>query len=231
VAGGVVPGLAFDLVHAHDWQAAMAPAYLRFARRHAVPSVMTIHNMAFQGYYGPKSSPLGLPTQAWAIDGVEYHGGVGFLKAGMESAARSPRSARPMPARSANPRSAWAWKGLIAAGASACAASSTASIRRCGTRKPIRHLVQSFLGARWPGGGQQARAGAEFGLDQDDGPLFVCVTRLTWQKGIDVLLEVIDHLVGLGGRLALLGAGDPALEARCTRPPRAIRPRGPAHRL
>jgi starch synthase len=77
-----------------------------------IPSVMTIHNMAFQGYYGSDIfALLELPSWAWAIDGVEYHGGVGFLKAGLKAPARSPRSARPMPARSAIPRSAWGWKG------------------------------------------------------------------------------------------------------------------------
>ena len=54
---------------------------------------------------------------------------------------------------------------------------------------------------------------AEFGLEQSDGPIFIVVSRLTWQKGMDVLLEVIDHLVGIGGRLALLGSGDAAMEA------------------
>jgi starch synthase len=52
----------------------------------------------------------------------------------------------------------------------------------------------------------------EFGLARDDGPLFVVVSRLTWQKGMDVLIEVLDHLVGIGGRLALLGSGDAAIE-------------------
>ena len=54
---------------------------------------------------------------------------------------------------------------------------------------------------------------AEFGLEAGDGPLFVVISRLTWQKGMDVLLEVLDHLVGIGGRLALLGSGDAAMEA------------------
>ena len=53
----------------------------------------------------------------------------------------------------------------------------------------------------------------EFGLEAGEGPLFIVVSRLTWQKGMDVLLEVLDHLVGIGGRLALLGSGDPAIEA------------------
>jgi starch synthase len=90
VGGGMVKGRAFDLVHAHDWQAAMALAYLRFSPPDGgkrVPSVMTIHNMAFQGHYGADVFPaLGLPPHAWAMDGVEYHGGVGFLKAGLEAA-------------------------------------------------------------------------------------------------------------------------------------------------
>jgi starch synthase len=64
---------------------------------------------------------------------------------------------------------------------------------------------------------QQRRANkraveAAFGLESDEGPLFIIVSRLTWQKGMDVLVEVIDHLVGLGGRLALLGSGDAAIE-------------------
>jgi starch synthase len=54
---------------------------------------------------------------------------------------------------------------------------------------------------------------AEFGLQAGSGPLFVVISRLTWQKGMDVLLEAADHLVGIGGRLALLGSGDAALES------------------
>ncbi len=51
-----------------------------------------------------------------------------------------------------------------------------------------------------------------FGLSPGDGPIFTVVSRLTWQKGMDVLLEVLDDLVALGGRLALLGSGDAGLE-------------------
>ncbi len=73
---------------------------------------MTIHNMAFQGRFRADIfGRLGLPRAAWAIDGVEYYGGVGFLKAGLETAERSLPSARPMPARSARPSSAWGWRG------------------------------------------------------------------------------------------------------------------------
>ena len=84
VAGGIIGGRAYDVLHAHDWQAAMAPAYLRYdpAPGRSVRTVVTIHNIAFQGRFDAGIFPdLGLPAAAWGIDGVEFHGGVGFLKA------------------------------------------------------------------------------------------------------------------------------------------------------
>ncbi|MCW1381390.1 glycogen synthase GlgA [Novosphingobium sp. KCTC 2891] len=216
VAGGAVKGLAFDLVHAHDWQAAMVPAYLRFAPEGvAVPSVMTIHNMAFQGHYGAEIFPgLGLPVEAWSIHGVEYHGGVGFLKAGLEAASAittvSPTYAREI-------RTAEFGMGL------------EGLIRSRGER--VHGIVNGIDTHEWNPETDPALAQhyslrtlakrtankraleSAFGLDSHDGPLFVVISRLTWQKGMDVLLEVIDHLVGLGGRLALLGSGDMAMEA------------------
>lgn len=217
VAGGAVKGRSFDLVHAHDWQAAMALAYLRFAPpegRAPIPSVMTIHNMAFQGHYGADVFPaLALPLHAFAMDGVEYHGGVGFLKAGLEAASAittvSPTYAREI-------RTAEFGMGL------------EGLIVSRGER--VHGIVNGIDTAQWnpqadpalkarfgvktldKRGANKRALEAEFGLEQDDGPLFVVISRLTWQKGIDVLLECIDHLVGIGGRLALLGSGDKAME-------------------
>ncbi len=111
LARGGVKGIAVDLLHAHDWQAALAPAYLRYASAPA-KSVVTIHNIAFQGRYGAEIFPqLGLPDSAWGIDGVEYYGGVGFLKAGLEAADAITTVSRPMRARSCAPNSAWVWRG------------------------------------------------------------------------------------------------------------------------
>jgi starch synthase len=220
IAGGAVvkrgKPQAFDLVHAHDWQAALAPAYLRFAPygERRVPSVVTIHNMAFQGWSGYEVFPrLGLPEAAFAIDGVEYHGGVGMLKAGLACADAvttvSPTYAREI--RSA--AFGMGLEGLIVARGDAVhgilngidaevwdPSRDAALPVRYGHRTLDRRLAN------------KRALEAEFGLDADDGPLFVVVTRLTWQKGMDVLCEVIDHLVGIGGRLALLGSGDAAIE-------------------
>ena len=219
LAGGLVKGRKFDLVHAHDWQAAMALAYLRFAPLPGstpVPSVMTVHNMAFQGYY-PREvfKELGLPRRAWAIDGVEFHAGVGFLKAGMEAASVITTVSPSYALEIREAEFGMGLEGLV--------------INR-GNR--VRGIVNGIDPAEWDPARDPHLAAtytartlarrsankraleAEFGLEPGAGPLFVVISRLTWQKGIDVLLEVLDHLVGIGGRLALLGSGDAVMETQ-----------------
>jgi starch synthase len=218
VAGGAVKGMKFGLLHAHDWQSGLAPAYLRFAPpktlKQPMPSVMTIHNMAFQGHYPATTFPaLGLPQAAWAMDGVEYHGGVGMLKAGLESAwaitTVSPTYAREI--RSAE--FGMGLEGLIAA-----RGDNVTGVVNGIDWAEWDPALDPALAARFTARSLAKRSAnkraleAEFGLDKDDGPLFVVISRLTWQKGMDVLLDCLDHLVWLGGRLALLGSGDAALE-------------------
>jgi starch synthase len=217
LAGGAVKGRKFDVLHAHDWQAAMAPAYLRFdkAKKPQVPSVVTIHNMAFQGYFGAEVfSGLGLPKAAWSVQGVEYHGGVCFLKAGMEAASIITTVSPTYAAEIRTPEFGMGLQGLVL---------SRGDL--------VRGILNGIDGEVWNPAKDEALAARytartldqrvknkraleqEFGLDRSDGPLFVIVSRLTWQKGMDVLLEVLDHLVGIGGRLALLGNGDAVIEA------------------
>ncbi len=214
LAGGAAKGFKFDLVHAHDWQAGLAPAYLRYAGS-AVPSVMTIHNMAFQGVFGPEVfAQLGLPREAFGVDGVEYHGGISLLKAGMTSASAvttvSPTYAREI----RTPDFGMGLDGLIRARGSAvhgiCNGIDTAEWDPASDPALAAPFSARSLSARTANKRALER---EFGLARDDGPLFVVISRLTWQKGIDVLAASLDHLVWLGGRLALLGAGDAALEA------------------
>jgi starch synthase len=213
-AGGV-KGLAFDLVHAHDWQAALTPAYLQFAPvkgGRTVPSVVTIHNMAFQGYFDAAVFPrLGLPQSAWSVDGIESYGGVGFLKAGMQLADAITTVSPTYAHEIRSPAFGMGLEGIVLA----------RSNRVHGILNGIDPAEWSpandpHLAVRY-GPAQLSRRTAnkralekEFGLARDDGPLFVVVSRLTWQKGMDVLIEVLDHLVGIGGRLALLGSGDRA---------------------
>jgi starch synthase len=218
IAGGAVKGLSFDLLHAHDWQAGMAPAYLRFAPLAGaphVPSVMTIHNMAFQGHFRREIfHRLELPQAAWAIDGVEYHGGVGMLKAGLEAASAITTVSPTYAMEIHEPAFGMGLEGLIRS-----RGDRVHGIVNGIDTSEWNPAIDPALEAPFSARSLSRRAAnkraleAEFGLHSDDGPLFVVISRLTWQKGMDVLGEVLDHLVGLGGRLALLGAGDSAIEA------------------
>ena len=222
IAGGAAPGLRFDLLHAHDWQAGLAPAYLRFAPvagAPPVPSVMTIHNMAFQGNFRPEIfHRLALPQSAWAIDGVEYHGGVGLLKAGLQAASAITTVSPTYAMEIRRPAFGMGLEGLIVSRGSRVhgIVNGIDTVEWNPATDPA--LEAPFSQRSLPRRAANKRAlEAEFGLEADGGPLFVVISRLTWQKGMDVLGEVLDHLVGLGGRLALLGAGDAAIEAELRR--------------
>ena len=85
IGRGAIEGFVPEVVHAHDWQAALAPAYLHYDGGARPGTVLTIHNLAFQGHFpAALLGSLGLPPHAFTIDGVEYFGGIGFLKAGLQ---------------------------------------------------------------------------------------------------------------------------------------------------
>ncbi|MGN7159549.1 glycogen synthase GlgA [Sphingomonas sp. SAFR-052] len=203
----------FDLLHAHDWQGAMAPAYLRYDGA-TVPSVLTIHNIAFQGRYDAGIfAELALPESAFALDGVEYYGGVGLLKAGLASADAITTVSPSYAEEIRRSEFGMGLEGLIEA----------RSDRVSGIVNGIDPAIWSpeqdaALPARYSARNLSRRRTNKraietaFDLDHGDGPIFIVVSRLTWQKGMDVLADGLDMLVALGGRLALLGSGDAALE-------------------
>ena len=89
LARGLLPAFTPDIVHAHDWQAGLAPAYLHYGEGRRPGTVMTVHNLAFQGQFpGALLTALDLPPHAWSVEGVEYYGALGFLKAGLRLADR-----------------------------------------------------------------------------------------------------------------------------------------------
>ena len=203
----------FDIVHGHDWQGALAPAYLHYDGSR-VPSIITIHNIAFPGWFAPETFPyLGLPQRAFSIEGVEYFGGVGFLKAGLHTADAittvSPTYAEEIRTKDFG----MGLEGLIKARKDSVFGIvngiDTTVWNPAGDANLIAPYDAKTLHLR-----RQNRRAVEkaFGLDEAFGPIFCVISRLTTQKGMDVLAEMTDELVALGGRLALLGAGDTKLE-------------------
>jgi starch synthase len=214
IAGGAIAGYAPDIVHAHDWQAAMAPAFMRYGKAAATPSVMTVHNLAFQGRFGAGIfGELGLPAAAMSLDGVEYYGGVGFLKAGLQAASAITTVSPTYAQEIRTPAYGMGLDGLI----------DLRSADLYGIVNGIdidiwNPAADNRLAATYDARTLKARRAnreaveERFGLDGDGSPLACVISRLTWQKGIDILASVADGIVATGVRLAVLGSGDAALE-------------------
>jgi starch synthase len=204
-----------DVVHAHDWQAGLTPAYLHYDGAPRPGTVMTVHNLAFQGQVGPELlGALGLPPQAYGVDGVEYYGTIGFLKAGLQLADRittvSPTYAQEI-------RGAEAGMGLDGLlRARSPVVSGILNGIDTGVWDPANDpLIPAAYDAKKPNGRAAAKAALQERLGlapEPDALVYGVISRLSWQKGLDLLLDVLPQLVGSGAQLALLGAGEPALE-------------------
>jgi starch synthase len=204
-----------DLVHVHDWQAGLVPAYLKLGTKNPPPCVMTIHNIAFQGLFPPTViNDLDLPTAAFVTDGYEYYGKVGFLKAGLVYSDAittvSPTYAREL----MTPEFGFGLEGLLAkrkADVSGILNGIDTDVWNPETDPAIARNYS--IRALRNKGANKAALEKRFGLDPaPKSPLFCVISRLTSQKGLDLLLEALPRLVSRGGRLALLGSGDKGME-------------------
>ncbi len=207
-----VPDFVPDIIHCHDWQAGLVPALAHFGG--GPKTVMTVHNLAFQGNF-PASifGTLGLPASAYGVNGIEYYGGVSFLKAGLQYAELittvSPTYAREI----TTPADGMGLDGLLRARSMALHGivngidmdvwnpATDASLTANYTAKDLtkRQVNKRAIEAR-------------FGLTRDDGLLYCIISRLTTQKGMDLVAAAIPTLIATGARLAILGSGDAALE-------------------
>ncbi|WP_298961269.1 glycogen synthase GlgA [uncultured Roseibium sp.] len=204
-----------DVVHAHDWQAALAPVYLKQAGRAGPKSVLTIHNIAFQGRYGAHVlNELGLREDWFNPEGLEYYGDVGFLKGGMMFADRittvSPTYAREV----LTPHFGMGLDGVLHARADVLSGILNGIDTTVWNPAEDTALVSTYdsRALRRKDTNRQ-EISKRLGLDPKcNGPLFCVISRLTHQKGLDALAGAVPHIVARGGQLAVLGTGDPGLE-------------------
>ena len=216
---GLDPAWQPDVVHGHDWHTGLAFAYLHQLGRsgaRAPATVFTIHNLAYQGVF-PASlrEHLGLPAALFHMQGLEFHGQVCFMKAGLMYSDAittvSPTYAREI----TGPEQGCGLDGVLR--------------QRQGVLHGILNgvddavwnpaadaLVQPGFDADHLQGkaAAKARLQQQMGLAPQPGALlFSVVSRLTEQKGLHLLPAVVDELVQRGGQLMVLGAGDAAIEA------------------
>jgi starch synthase len=215
IGQGLVPGFVPDIVHSHDWQAGLVPAYLSLADTPQPATVITVHNIAFQGIFpADLLFELGLPTSIFTVDGVEYYGQIGFLKAGLQLADRittvSPTYAKEIQ----TPEGGMGLDGLLRARSNIVSGILNGIDDKVWDPAADPHLARTYDREHLEGRAANKRALQErLRLKVDpDALVFGVVSRLSEQKGLDLVLAGLSRLLAGGSQLALLGAGDKALE-------------------
>lgn len=204
-----------DLVHAHDWQAGLVPSYLRYAGS-TTPTVMTVHNIAFQGIVGADQLDyLRLPSWDFTPESLEYHGLLSTLKAGMVHASRlttvSPSYAQEL----TEAHFGFGLEGVVKARRDRGELAGFINGVDVSVWDPATDpevVPYSALDTSGKAENRQ-RLLQEFSLAEPTGPLAVVVTRLTYQKGIDLMVEALPGFLERGGAVAILGSGDADYEA------------------
>jgi starch synthase len=208
-----------QLMHCHDWPAGLAPAYLHFERGAKATSVLTVHNVAFQGIFAAGTlSELGLPDEAFRADGVEYHGKLSFLKAGLFFADQlttvSPTYAREIQTDELG----FGLDGLL----------HHRRERLAGILNGIDTAVwdpsaDPFIAARYDFSRIEAKAVNKAALQRElrlrveaGVPLIGAISRLTHQKGLDIVAKTASQIAALPAQLVVLGTGEKKLELRFT---------------
>ena len=211
---GLVEGYKPHIIHAHDWQAGLVAAYVKFGPSPTLKTVMTVHNMAFQGAYGADIfGQLRLPPHAFSMEGVEYFGGVGYLKAGVECADVVTTVSPTYSTEIRTPEFGMGLDGLLNNRTDTVFGILNGIDMDAWNPATDTSLTSTYTGNSLGNRAANKRAIQEaFGLEASNGPLFAVVSRLTWQKGIDLLVGCIDMLVAAGGQLAVLGSGEAELE-------------------
>lgn len=208
-----------SIIHAHDWQTGLVPAYQKMLFSNdpvvgGVPVVFTIHNLAFQGVYPPQTVvEIGLPWDVFHVQAMEFWGRVSYLKAGINFSERittvSPTYAREILTR----EQGFGFDGILS--------------RRA---RNLSGILNGIDAARW-NPGADAFLPAPYDADDLSGkpaakralletvklpasngamrrPLVGLVSRLTDQKGFDLIAAAADQLMTLDASWVLLGSGE-----------------------
>ncbi len=209
------PEWAPQIVHAHDWHAGLVPACLKLTAGRRVPCVFTVHNLAYQGIFSADHfGDLGLPPSAFQMDGLEFHGQISYMKAGLFYADKittvSPTYAREIQ----KPEQGFGLDGLLRTRRNDLSGILNAVDSAVWNPATDAHIPRHYAVGHLAGKARcKAALQEEAGLVvRKDAPLFTVVSRLTEQKGLNLVLAGIDTIVQGGGQLLVLGSGDPELE-------------------
>ena len=208
-----------DIIHAHDWQAAMATVYLRthylkdpFFEN--TKSVLTVHNLGYQGRFpGNQYRALDLPWDYFNPDALEYYGQVNVLKAGIIFSDKvttvSPTYAKEIQTSDQGA----GLDGVLSSRASKLSGILNGVDYEDWDPRRDKLISKQYRVDSLHGKVEcQVALRKEMGLKESSGPLIGMIGRLAGQKGLDLVVEAMPSLVKIGCQFAILGTGEPHLE-------------------
>jgi starch synthase len=216
IAVGKVGKWIPDIVHANDWHTGLLPLLLSAHDGPRPATVFTIHNMAFQGNFpNYLYSSLEIPDGFFHPDGIEYYGQISFLKAGIRYADRITTVSQAYAEEILTPEFGCGLDGVLRQRAGALSGILNGIDVARWNPKSDGHLPHPYCAADISGKRLcKIELQRELGLARDDGtPLIGFVSRLTHQKMADVILSALPAILDSGAQIAVLGQGEPALEA------------------
>jgi starch synthase len=210
-------GFRPDVVHAHDWQSAVTLAFLKFAYDQDpffahTRSLLTIHNLAYQGLFDPELLALiGLPERLLSMEDMEFYGKISYLKAGILYATAvntvSPRYSQEIQ----TPEFGCRLDGLLRR-RSASVHGILNGVDYAGWSPATDKFLARPFDPTYIDGKKECKKDVlqAFSLDagKDDTPLIGMVSRLAGQKGFDILCEALEGIFETGARLVILGTGE-----------------------
>jgi starch synthase len=203
-----------DVVHCNDWQTGLAAAYLHFTPDGAA-SVMSIHNLAFQGNFSPEwMQALHLPGTCFSINGLELYGNLSFLKAGLFYANHITTVSPTYAEEIQQPELGFGLQGLLTSRNHELTGILNGIDTKMWNPASDEYLAKRYSVARMAGKAVNKQVlQSRMGLNlEPDMPLLGVVGRMTHQKGLDLLLEVAPRLTELPVQLVLLGSGDAGMQ-------------------
>ena len=207
-------GLAPDIIHCHDWQTGLVPAFNRLNSLNVAPTVTTIHNLAYQGQFPADVLPeLGISWDVFNPEGLEFYGRVNFLKAGIVWSNKittvSPNYAQEV----LRPEFGAGLDGVLRAkGGNFTGILNGADYSIWDPRNDP--YIASSYGPDDLSGKQKCREHLleKVGLKGVIGPIFGVVGRFASQKGFDLIAQVIPSIVAQGGIVVVLGSGEESIQ-------------------
>jgi starch synthase len=211
------------IVHAQDWHASLAMAYLAFWRRidpywAGVRTVMSIHNLAYQGRFSYRLfEQSGLPLEAWNTEGVEFYNSFNLLKAGIAYADKITTVSPSYAAEIMTPEFGCGLEGILTRRAADLIGILNGADYSIWSPENDQ-VLECTYSADKPEGKETCKKHlmGMLGLSPDlaERPLLGFIGRLRGQKGIDIVLEIIPELMKLDVGLVVLGEGRAEFEAR-----------------